>query len=500
MKNPRSIALTAAFLAATFIGGPAFAGKDNLLVDLVNEPSSLDPQVQWNPDSYYVYRNIFDNLITRDDKGELAPQVATAWKYLSDTEVEFTIRQGITFHDGSALTPEDVAFSVQRITDKAFGSPQLGQFNKIIKAEVTGANSVKLTTDGPYPVLLAQLVKLSIVPKKVVEAVGKEQFNLKPVGSGPYKFDSWQRGVAVVITRNDAYWGDKGVFPKATFKAVPDAATRVADLQAGTADLAVGLDPDLAAQLKTSAKAKALSVLTERVAYLKLNPQRPPFDNVKLRLAAAHAIDKEGLTEGLLGGFDKPVAQMLTPAHFGWIDSVKGPAYDPALAKKLIAEAGDAAKVPVNLATSPAFDQRIVQAIQQQLRDVGFKVEIELTDMATYLKRVQSDPAQVPLLSFGRWSCACQDADGVLQPLLDSGSSWSAVRNPKIDGILNEGRNTLDATKRLAAYKQVHDFISTEVPLVPLYQSAILYGANKSLNWTPTPNESLFVNRMSWKD
>ena len=92
--------------------------------------------MQWNPDSYYVYRNIFDNLVTRDDKGEIVPQVATSWKYLSDTEIEFTLRDDVTFHDGQKLTAEDVAFSVKRITDPKFASPQLGQFNKIVNAEV----------------------------------------------------------------------------------------------------------------------------------------------------------------------------------------------------------------------------------------------------------------------------------------------------------------------------------------------------------------------------
>ena len=263
----------------------ALLAKEKLTVDLVNEPSSLDPHVQWNPDSYYVYRNIFDNLITRDDKGDIVPQVATSWKYLSDTEIEFTLRDDVTFHDGQKLTAEDVAFSVQRITDPKFASPQLGQFNKIVKAEVTSPTTVKLTTDGPYPALLGQLVKLSIVPKHVVDAVGKDAFNLKPVGSGPYKFDGWQRGVQVTLTANDKYWGTKGPFASVAFRAVPDAATRVANLQAGTSDLAVTLDSDLAAQLKNSPKAKVLSVLTERVAYLRLNPAKPPFDNAKVRQA-----------------------------------------------------------------------------------------------------------------------------------------------------------------------------------------------------------------------
>src|SRR3712207_940989 len=105
----RGMGLAAALLGLCLSAAPqALLAKDRLTVDLVNEPSSLDPHVQWNPDSYYVYRNIFDNLITRDDKGEIAPQIATSWKYLSDTEIEFQLRDDVTFHDGKKLTPEDV--------------------------------------------------------------------------------------------------------------------------------------------------------------------------------------------------------------------------------------------------------------------------------------------------------------------------------------------------------------------------------------------------------
>ncbi len=179
-----------AFIAATaWIQTTPASAKDTFTIDLVNEPSSLDPQVQWNPDSYYVYRNIFDNLVTRDDAGEFAPEVASAWDVQSDTKIAFTIRDDIHFHDGTTLTPEDVVFSVKRITDPDFASPQLGQFNKIVDAEVTGPHTVVLTTDGPYPALLAQLVKLSIVPEHVVKSVGNDEFNLHPIGSGPYKFE-----------------------------------------------------------------------------------------------------------------------------------------------------------------------------------------------------------------------------------------------------------------------------------------------------------------------
>ncbi|GGH18399.1 ABC transporter substrate-binding protein [Alsobacter metallidurans] len=490
-----AIALTVGLAAS-----PSMAGRDRFVVDLVNEPSSLDPQVQWNPDSYYVYRNIFDNLVTRDDKGALAPEIATAWKQVSDTEMEFTIRDDVTFHDGKKLTPEDVVFSVKRITDPKFGSPQLGQFNKITDAVATGPNTVKLVTDGAYPALLAQLVKLSIVPKHVVEAVGKDAFNAKPVGSGPYVFADWSRGVAVTLKRNDKYWGKKAPFPEVAFRAVPDASTRVANLQAGSSDLGVSLDSDLAAQIKSSPKAKPLSVLTERVAYLRLNPSKPPFDKGDIRRAVAMAIDKEALVQGILGGYDKAVPEMLTPAHFGWVEGVEAPAFDPKKAKQIVEAAGPAGQQEIELSTAPVFDQRIVQAVQQMLADVGLNVKINMSDMASYLKRAQSGPESTPALSYGRWSCACQDADGVLFPLMHNSSGWSAYRNTTTDKLLEAARATLNQDNRMAAYKQVHEIIAKEVPLIPLYQSAIIYGAAKPLVWQPTPNESMFLNRMDWKE
>ncbi|MET0746751.1 MAG: ABC transporter substrate-binding protein [Rhizobium sp.] len=478
----------------------AALAKETIVVDLVSEPSSLDPQKQWNPDSYFVYRNIFDQLVSRDDAGKIVPSIATTWTYKSDTEIAFALRDDVTFQDGQKLTAEDVAFSVNRIIDKKFASPQLSQFNKIVSATVSGAHEVTIKTDGPYPVLLAQLVKLSIVPKHVVEAVGNDAFNLKPVGSGPYRFDSWQRGVAVSLVRNDSYWGKKGYFAKAEFRAVPDASTRVANLKAGTADLVVTLNPDLAAQIDATSGATVLTAVTERIAYLKLNPSRPPFDNVDLRRAVAYAIDRTSIIDGLLGGFDKPVAQLASPDYAGYVDGIAGLPFDPDKARALVEKAGDAAKQPIAFLTSPTFDQRIVEALVQQLGDVGFKVNIETVDFATYLQRIQSEKPTQPVISFGRWSCACQDADGISFPLLHSSSSFSAVSDPQIDAQLLEARNTLDAAKRTNAYRQVATAVAKDVPILPLYQAAVIYGASAKLDWHPTANESFFLNRASWRD
>ncbi|MEP2640944.1 MULTISPECIES: ABC transporter substrate-binding protein [Roseobacteraceae] len=481
-------------VALTVLAAPAFAR--DITVDLAGEPSSLDPQRQWNPDSYYVYRNIFDNLVTRDNAGQITPQIATSWEQTSDTELQLTIREGVTFHDGTPLKPSDVVYSVKRITNPDFGSPQLGQFNQIVDATAEG-NTVTLTTDGPYPALLAQLVKLSIVPEHVVEAVGADAFNTAPVGSGPYSFAEWNRGVSVTLTRNDAYWGTAGPFDNAIFRAVPDAATRVADLQAGTADLVVSIDADAGAQLAGNPDVKVLSALTERVGYMGLNLDKPPFDTLQMRKAASLAIDRLGITEGLLQAGEVPSAQMATPAHFGYNPDLSLFDYDPEAAQKITAANPDIAATPATLATAPVFDQRIVQAVQQMLNDAGFNISISMTDMPTYLNIVRSDPAENSELSFGRWSCACQDVDGIGYPTLHSDSAWSRVNLPELDVLLEKARVSLDPAVRQGAYNEVSQIVRDNYYLLPLYQAAVLYGATADLEFAPTANESMFLNRMS---
>jgi len=493
----------AAFLTTTsMLSLPlsAEASKDLFVIDIASEPTSLDPHVQWNPDSYNVYRNIFDNLVTRDDAGKIVPQIASSWKYLSDTEIQLTIRSDVKFHDGQPLTAEDVVYSIKRIIDPKFASPQLGQFNQIIEAMVESPTSVKIKTNGAYPPLFAQLVKLSIVPKHVVEKVGKDAFNLNPVGSGPYKFDKWTRGVEVTVTRNDAYWGDKGVFPKVAFRAVPDAATRLANLQAGASDLATYLNGDLAAQITASGQGKVLTGNTERVAYIGLNVKKSPIDDKRVRMAIAYAVDKQGITDGVLATGEKPVPEIASPAHEGWVEGIPAPGYDPEKAKALLAEVGPKAKEEIKLLTSPVYDQRVVQALQQMLTEVGLKVSIEMTDMGNWLKQMQSGPDVIPQIAFSRWSCGCQDADGILYPLMHSSSGWASVKDPVIEEALDKARVELDPKKRLDYYKAVHMKNNEEMYVVPLYQASVVYGAAKQVSFTPTPNESIFINRISWKD
>ena len=494
----RKLTFAAAILGCLAMPVVAQTAKEVVTIDAPNDAATLDPHVQWDTDSYGVYRNIFDNLLTRDAAGKIVPQIATAWRFVDDTHVEFDIRTDVKFQDGSPLSAEDVVFSVKRITNPSFKSPQLSQFDQIADAEALGPSKVRLTMHKPYPVLLAQLVKLSIVPKAYVERVGDQAFNLKPLGSGPYQLHEWQKGVQVTLDANDSYWRGKPPFKSVIFRAVPAVSTRVADLKTGRADLIRLLPPDEAIALKRDARLAVLSVPTERVGYLFINAQAGATADVRVRRAIAHAIDKRGLVDALLQGFGKPVDSIGAEPIFGYLPDITGYDYDPAKARALIKDAG-AQGVAITFLTSPAYDRQVVEAIQQMINDIGLRVEVVTLDHATFLRRRQGAPADAGGVALGVWSCACQDADGIIFPLFRSGSTWSKYANPAYDAAVDAARGMLDETKRLAEYRKAYEILRQDVPGLGLYQAFASYGARKELKWRPTPNESLFVMDMSWR-
>ena len=288
-------------------------------------------------------------------------------------------------------------------------------------------------------------------------------------------------------------------FPSVVFRAVPDTPTRVADLRAGRADLIRGLSPDDAEALKKERGVQLLSVPTERVAYISVNTLDGATKDVRVRQAIALAIDRDTIITALQQGYAKPVNEVLTPANFGYAADMQPWPFDPAKAKALIKAAG-AEGASLTFITSPNYDRRLNEAVQQMLQDVGLKVDIQVMDQPTFLARRQGPADKAGTLSQGRWSCACQDADGVIYPLFRSGSIWSKYANPAFDTLVDAARATLDEGERLKGLPSGASKSSmTDVPGIGLFQDVALYGAAAGLRWTPTANEAMFVMDMRWQ-
>jgi peptide/nickel transport system substrate-binding protein len=471
-------------------GGSA---QKSLTVDLPNYPASLDPGLQYDTASYTVYRNIFDQLVRRNPKTQkVVPWVADSWKQVDATTWSFRIHDGITFSNGEKLTADDAAFSINRILKKSFNSPQYANFSAISKATAAG-DQLTVKTRTPSPTLLSYLTTLSVVPKDYVTKVGDETFNTKPVGSGAYQVASATSGSSIELKANPKYWKGKPAISQVTFRAVPNDATRVADLKSGRADIVTQLTPDDTVDIKNGGQAKVLSVPTERVAYLALNAEgNAPTKNVKVRQAIAHAINYPSIIDNLQHGYAKQVKTVLTPLAFGYPSNVAGYNYDPAEAKRLLREAGGGSPTLV-FPTSPSYDPALTQAIQADLEKVGFKVKLANSDQATFLKKVQSPKHDWGALRFGRWSCSCLDADGVIYPLFRTGTVWSSFSDPAFDKAVDAGRTTTDQAKREAAYGQAFQIMQQQVPGIGLYQDYAIYGTAKNVSWQPDAQENFFV-------
>ena len=306
------------------------------------------------------------------------------------------------------------------------------------------------------------------------------------------------RGVRAELAAVPDYWRGAPPFPRVEFRPVPDESTRIADVRTGRADITRISLTDDADALKSDAQVKVLWAPVERVALLALNAIFGPTKDVRVREAIAHSIDKHLIVEALLKGYAKVVNEPMTPADFGWADDIKDYSYDPALSRKLLHDAGIAPGTKLTFPTGPTFDQRVVQALVQMLGDVGLDAQIGMVDSGTYLRLRQGRPDEAGDVSFFRWSCGCEDADGVLFPMFHSSSQWAKYNNPKVDAELEAARNTLDEKSRLAHYHSVLEMLHDDVASVPLYQDVMMFVARKEVKFQPTANEAFFVMDISW--
>ncbi len=468
-----------------------------LVVDQANSPATLDPALQYDTDSYVVYRNIFDQLLRRDPTtSKIIPWVATSWSQTTPTTWVFQIRKGIKFSNGTPLTGADVAFSLNRILNPSFASPQFANFSVVQSATASG-QTVTITTSAPSPTLLTYLTTLSIVPQQYVTQVGNQAFDLHPIGSGPYVLSNWVQGSEVVLKANDHYWAGKPPYPTVEFRTVPLAASRVADLLSGAADIAIELGPDNATQIKGSANAKVIAVPTERVADLYMNSLNGPTASLQIRQAIAYAINYPSIIKNLEQGYAKPVKEVLTPASFGYTNTVPGFQYDPTKAKQLLAAANDPHPNLV-FPTSPAFSSAVVQAIQADLEAVGFTVQIVTTDQPTFLKNIQSPTHNWGSIRFGIWSCSCADADGTIYPLFHTGSIWSSYSNPAFDQLVVAARTTLNVAQRKQDYRDAFAILQKDVPAIGLWQNYAIDGVRSNISWNPGPQETFFIPQIKW--
>lgn len=444
------------------------AGAQEVTIALGSDPATLDPHRSFNGFVFTVTNQVYETLIARDADGNLVPRLATAWRAVDETTLELEIREGVTFHDGTALDAEAVKFSLDRLRSPDTRAPGAFILSRVSQVEVVDEDTVRIVTDTPYAPLAANLAHpvTAIVSPAAVDTLGNE-----PVGTGPFAFERWVTGSRVELTAFDSYWGGRPTLDRVAFRVIPEAGTQVVELQAGTIDLASNVPPDRFESLAASESLVGEEFLGWGSTYLGFNLDSGPTSDVRVRRAIAHAIDREGMIETLRQGMARSADALVPPTVFGSDVDAETPEYAPAEARRLMQQTGLTSPVRLTLMTFDIAETRqIATAIQAELADLGMEVEVSITDYGAFARATSAGEHDLWLTT---WGTVTLDADYTLYALLHSAQhdadNRSFYANDQVDEWLEAARATTDAAERRELYAQIQEQTIEDLPYLTLY-------------------------------
>ncbi|MEI6877212.1 MAG: ABC transporter substrate-binding protein, partial [Spirochaetota bacterium] len=445
--------------------------------------------------SYNVTINIFDSLLRKNADGQNVPALAESYVRESDTSWLFRLKAGVLFHNGEPLTADAVKYTVDKIFDPASKSTRANDLSWIDRVDVIDKLSVRIIAKRPFPLADHYFTELQIVPPAYREKVGAQKFNEEPVGTGPYKFVRWDRGNRVVLSRNDGYWRAPAPAQFVEFQFVSSAASRVATLLGGRADLIVDPPITAKAQIDGNPNTSFAAETGTRVLFVGLDTvQDSPLKDARVRQALNYAVDKKTIITRLIGSFGEETVALLTARDFGFNPDLKPYPFDPQKARQLLADAGYPNGFSIKIdATSGRYinDSVVVQAIVGYLGDVGVKAEINTLEFGAFNTALFSHKTS-PMYFVG-WGNPVFDASYVLNFVARTGSLIRTIEDPAIDKLLKDANETTDQALRKSLYAKAETLINSSAPAIFLYKQPVLYGLSKRLVWKPRADEFLYM-------
>ena len=363
--------------------------KSDITLAMQLEPPHLDPtSAAAGAIDSVLYSNVFEGLTRFASDGSIIPGLAQSWM-ISDDGLTYTFKlaEGVTFHDGTTMDAEDVKFSLDRARAEDSANAQKALFASIADVEAVDASTVKITLSAPNGSLLFNLAWGDAV---IVAPESIENIKQAPVGTGAFKFANWVQGDNITLEKNADYWGTPAKLDKVTFKFISDPTAAFAAVMAEDVDVFAGYPaPENVPQFEADPRFQVIVGNTEGETILSTNNKMPPFDNVKVREAMAHAIDRQAIIDGAMFGLGTPIGTHFAPHNPDYVDLTAGSAYDPEKAKALLAEAGFAEGFTTTLKLPPpSYARRGGEIIAAQLREVGIQTEITNLEWAQWLEEV----------------------------------------------------------------------------------------------------------------
>lgn len=474
--------------AAAPTAAPAPAKPTQIVVAQYADAVSLDPQDTNDNASYGPEKLMFEGLVGFNEKMEMQPMLAEKWEASADaTTFTFFLRKGVKFHDGTPFNAEAVKYNFDRVTNPDNKLKRYGLYRIIAKTEVVDEYTVKFTTSEPFGAMLATFAHPAggiVSPAAAKQGADAPAFGKKPVGTGPYKFVEWVPGDHLTVEKFADYWNpaQSAKVDRFVIKPVPEAGTRISMLQAGDAQF---INTVPYAQVKLIKDSKEVSVAENEAIYtywVAMNTQKPPFNDKRVRQALNYAVDKQAIIDAVLAGYGKPADSPLAPRVWGY-KSVKTYPYDVKKAKELLAEAGVTSAKTTMWISENTESKQVAVALQGQLKEVGFDVEVVSMEAATLsAERFKKFEENKSMMNYAGWSPSTGDADWGLRPLLAK-EAWPPTLfnlafwdNPDFDAQIKAALQTADPEKRKTAYAKAQEIVMEEAPWIFLWVNQVLGG------------------------
>jgi peptide/nickel transport system substrate-binding protein len=462
---------------------------EELTIDLAVEPATLDPALVYESDGWSVVHSIYDALVQLGPGGELEMVLAESMTQVDPRTWEVRLRPGIAFHNGEPLDAAAILFSIEHIRDPETGSQIAGNFQVIETVEEVDALTARLHLSEPAPWLPSLMAPWLVLLPPVYASDPNNDFANNPVGTGPYRFVRWARGSRIVLKRNAEYFSQtaKGepIAAGVDFRFVPDATTRVTDVVSGTSQLVRGVPFD---ELETVAE--AAEVVEQPIAgcaFVRVPTDTAPFDNALVRQALNHAVDVDAIIVSLLGGNGVRLPNLFVPGGLGYDPDLAPHAYDPELARQLLAEAGYPDGFSTRLAYTTGEREDLAAAIAGQLGAAGIDVELEPVETATFNATWQ-DPEAAPLRLL-TWR-PLFDPYTLLSLVISNTGFLSRYDNAEAQTLIEAGGIEPDPEERDRIYRELGVVLHDSPAGIYLWSLTSFYGLNRDAPaWTPRPDD-----------
>ncbi|WP_265521503.1 ABC transporter substrate-binding protein [Oerskovia flava] len=456
-------------------GGSGDAGGI-LVAAIAGEPDQLDPQSTSSYFSFQVLENVFDTLVAPDENLVMQPALAESWE-ISDDQLTwtFTLRDDVTWHDGTAFDADDVVYSYRRIMDEELASSW--RFAAVEDVSATDERTVVITVTNPSPNLLASIGGYKGVAIVQQENVESGEITTQPVGTGPFELSAYSSGERIELVAHEEHWGGAPHLDGVTFQFIPEPTTALAALAAGEIDWTDSVPPQQVGSLMEDSSIDIAQVGSNDYWYLATNQANPPFDDVRVRQAIAYAIDRDAITEATMYG-NATVNQTAIPVSSAWYTEYDTYSLDTARASDLLDEAG-VDDLTIDLMVTADYPETVTaaQVIESQLAEVGIAVEIRSLDFGTWLD--EQGQGNWDMLMLGWLGNIDPDDFYYGQHHTDGPNNYQGYSNPEVDDLLDAGRTETDEQARQEIYAEAATQIADDASYIYLYNPAVVQ------TWSP---------------